>query len=111
MRSYEEFFVWTVTAGWGCGLEHPIQWCIQAWRTPGGTLSPGYYETAQVYIPRMLVEFFDATHMGSRDLAVGNVLEWTYSIYDDDHPCCRFFHGWSDRIQTAIDEHNARMEQ
>jgi len=113
---YHSFFHWITTSGLVCGLSHPIEWCINAVRTPGGTLSPDYYQQAERWVPHALAEFYEAVHC--QPPTVDGILEWVRHHYRiDEQPTPNgsvtpiefrrggFFDRWRHQIQAACEDH------
>jgi len=79
LEGHEKTALWVITAGWLCGLQHPVEWAMQAWRTPGGTMGDDYYEEMKVVLPRLLCEFFEAERQ--QEPTVDLVKEWMEDHY------------------------------
>ena len=58
--TYDSAFRFIVVTGVGCGLDHPYEWALNAWRTPGGSMHPEWYEEFAPHLARFLVEITDA---------------------------------------------------
>jgi len=103
MEDYYKFFHYTVTLGLGCGLDHPVEWIINAHRTPRGTLTPTYYWKVEKYVPRFLVEIFESLFMRSPDSAT-EVLEMCNNHYPEGHLCRGYFNFLKPNIEEYLKE-------
>jgi len=90
MEDYYKFFHSTVLGGIACGLNHPVEWIINAHRTPGGTLTPAYYWKVEKHVPRFLVEIFKSLFLRLPDSA-SEVLEMCDNHYPKGHLCRGYF--------------------
>jgi hypothetical protein len=99
---YFKEFHWIVTVGVGCGLEHPLEWAVQALRTPGGTLSPEYYATMEAVMPRFLVEMYEATY-NEPPLLADDVLAWSDEHFKENDMMRGFFKYLRDDIAAFIE--------
>jgi hypothetical protein len=100
---YYEFFYWTVAAGVTCGLMHPVEWLINAWRTPGCTLPPEHYESCRKHTPRYLCDIFDFLNMRRAENA-NEVLEMCDKHYPEGHMCKGFFERTREELDRYIKE-------
>jgi hypothetical protein len=80
---YYHWFHYIVTSGIGCGLIHPIEWWLNAYRTPGGTLDDGYYQKIVQVAYRYFNDMFSSIHL--KDPDAQSVREWLVSYYQEDH--------------------------
>lgn len=101
--TYNRVFRWIVTSGITCGLDHPIEWAINAWRTPGGTFPDSYYVEMAAYLPRFLVEFFQAQGPGAESATAKDILQWVEAHYPDGR-FDGFFDCLADRITAVLVE-------
>lgn len=99
--TYLEDFHWIVTSGLTCGLDHPIEWAVNAVRTPGGTLSDDYYTRMRESVPRFLTEMYEAIEL-EEAAPWSKVQEWVNHYYQPDHPCQGFFDSWS--VEAVAEE-------
>ena len=102
---YYDFFHSVVFSGICCGLEHPLEWVLNYWRTPGATMSPDYYTQARKLIPRLLVELYEATHMKIPEDATA-VLKWFNAHWEHD-----MFIGIFDSMTEGIAEAIGKAEE
>ena len=101
--AYLRFFHFAVTGGIICGLDHPIEWAINAYRTPGGTLSADYYRDARKHLPRFLCEMYRDLNMREPETA-DEVLAWCDEHYRKDHLCRGFFGFLKEEIDGYLKE-------
>lgn len=94
---YNATFRWIVTSGITCGLDHPIEWAINAWRTPGGTLGDAYYEEMRAHLPRFLVEMYQTQGPGTESATAWDILRWVETHYSDGR-----FNGFFDFLTDEI---------
>lgn len=99
--AYNRVFRWIVTSGITCGLDHPIEWAINAWRTPGGTLSEAYYQEMRAHLPRFLVEMYQTQGPGTESATARDILQWVEGHYSDDR-FNGFFDFLTDEITAAL---------
>jgi hypothetical protein len=88
--AYLRFFHFAVTGGIICGLDHPIEWAINAYRTPGFTPSPDHYRDARKHLPQFLCEMFRNLNMREPESA-DEVLTWCDEHYPEGHLARRYF--------------------
>lgn len=105
-EEYLEDFHWIVTLGIGCGLDHLIEWAVNAWRTPGGSLGLEYYERMRHSIPRFLAELYESCPR-KRPGTLEEVLSWCDEHYEQGHMCRGFFRGvplvWEEAFPKKAD--------
>ena len=89
-NEYLRTFHWIVTSGIVCGLDHPIEWAVNALRTPGATLEEDYYERMYHHLPRFLVEMFEAEHCRESE-SIEELRSWCDNHYPEGHLCRGFF--------------------
>jgi hypothetical protein len=106
-QDYLKAFESIVTMGLVCGLTHPIEWAVNADRTPGGTLTDEYYEAMAKAIPRFLVESFAMLTGMYREGRVtkDDVLDWVDEHYKDNELCRGYFRTpfWESRLESAVE--------
>jgi len=108
-NKYYKFFHSTVLGGIICGIDHPIEWIINAHRTPGGNLTPEYYQEVEKYVPRFLVEIFESLFMRSPDSAT-EVLEMCDNHYPEGHLCRGYFNFLKPDIEKYLRENVKLLE-
>jgi len=120
MEDYYKFFHSTVLGGIACGLNHPVEWIINAHRTPGGTLTPAYYWKVEKHVPRFLVEIFKSLFLRLPDSAsevlemcdlflrlpdsASEVLEMCDNHYPKGHLCRGYFNFLKVDIEEYLKE-------
>ena len=109
---YLQMFHWIVTDGLICDLTHPVEWAINAHRTPGGVLNIEYYEKLDKHLPRYLVERcedFYCEHMESAE----KVLKWCDEHYENgtNKMCLGYFEYLKPKIKEFIDNRRAKRCQ
>jgi len=87
---YLRFFHDVVLTGIACGLDHPIEWIINAHRAPGGSLTQECYQEVEKHTPRFLVEVFENLFMRRPNNAT-EVLEMCDNHYPEGHLCRGYF--------------------
>lgn len=105
MENYYKFFHSIVLNGIMCGLDHPVEWIINAHRTPGGTLPLDYYQKVEKYVPRFLVEIFESLFLRLPTNAT-EVLEMCDNHYSEGHLC----RGYFNFLKTDIEEYLRRIQ-
>jgi len=100
-EDYLKQFHWIVTSGWVCGLSHPIEWMVNALRTPGGTFSSDYYEQMENITARYLCETYEAVEC-SEPKDAKDILTWCDDHYPEGHLCKGFFDRFEKNINTYI---------
>ena len=88
---YFEDFRWIVLAGITCGLDHPIEWAANAWRTPGGTLSSEYYQRMQLSVPRFLIDVYEAQGPSDVPMTPDVVIGWANKHFENNEMFVGFF--------------------
>ena len=83
-EEYYREFHWVVHCGFICGLVHPIEWIVNAHRTPGGTLTPEYYEKMNEITGRYLCEMYEAMN-APMPATLDNVIKWCNDYYPEEH--------------------------
>lgn len=101
---YLVFFHWVVTSGWICGLDHHLEFLVNAHRTPGGTLAKEYYSNIKKHTPRYLVELYEAINCAGPTNAQ-EVMDMCDEYYQKGHWCHRFFLPYKDSIDNYIKSH------
>lgn len=81
-RTYEKTALFIVSSGIACGLDNPIGWAVNAWRTPGGTMDDEYYDEMKRVIPRFLAEFYECVHL--EPPTADKVRAWIEAHYKDN---------------------------
>ena len=100
-KDYYRDAYFIVDCGLSCGLEHPIEWAANAWRTPGGTMSADYYVRMREVIPRFLVEMHKTMEMA--EPATGAVIvAWTQAHWAENEMMQSFFKAWEPLLDSAI---------
>lgn len=98
---YLQFYHWVVSSGIACGLNHPIEWAVNAWRTPGASFDEDYYRNAREFLPRFLCEMYSDENIGFPKSA-DEVLKWCNDHYDKNPMCQDFFEFIRDRIEDEM---------
>jgi len=106
IEEYLEFYHWTVSGGLICGLDHPIEWAVNAIRTPGATFTEDYYKRANKLMPQYLYEMYAAINCGS-PMSAQDVLEWCDDHYKQNKMCQGFF----DYLEKDIQEHISKQRR
>lgn len=101
--AYLRFFHFAVTAGIICGLDHPIEWAINAYRTPGGTLSGDHYRDARKHLPRFLCEMFEDLNQKEPE-GTDEVLAWCDEHYREGHLARGFFGFLRPEVDRYLEE-------
>jgi len=98
---YLPWFRSIVMMGLTCGLEGPVQWAMQAHRTPGGSFLPSYYVEIEKHLPRFLSEMYEARYCAKAKTA-DEVLDWCNEGYEDGEFTMR---GYFEFLREAIAQH------
>lgn len=77
---YLAFYNFIVSSGIVSKLTHPIEWAVNAYRTPGATFSKEYYIKCNKYLPRFLCEICSDYHCARPENA-DEVLQWCDAHY------------------------------
>ena len=104
-NDYLQFFYDTVLTGIICGLEHPIEWIVNADRIPGGTLEGDYYKWIEKHTSRFLYEMYEIYHYEPPKCAK-DVLDWCDDHYKHNTMCQKYFNHLESKIQEYIDKRN-----
>jgi hypothetical protein len=95
---YLFFYHWVVSTGIVCGLEHPLEWALNALRTPGGTLSEEEQAKTRKYLPVFLVEMFEDFYQKNAESSK-EILDWFRGHYKTT-----IFEHYFDSFQDPIDK-------
>jgi hypothetical protein len=90
-----------------CGLEHPLEWAAQAWRTPGATFSDEYYERMRTSIARFLIELDEARGPAPEPATTESIVAWANGHFKDNE----FFQGFFDFLRPNIELHLAEKRR
>ena len=98
---YYKFCYFMMMTGIACGLNHPIEWAVNAHRTPGGILGEEYYRKCEEYLPKFLVDVYDSIFLRPPESA-DDVLKMCDDHYKNNQFCIGYFEFLRDRIDSEI---------
>jgi len=100
-EEYYKFFYGAVLSGIASGLTHPVEWMINTHRVPGGSMTPEYYREVERYVPRALIDIFEALHLELPRNA-NEILEMCDSHYPEGHLCRGYFEFLKQDIERCL---------
>ena len=101
MRDYNEAFRSIVLMGVTSGLRWPLEWAINAHRTPGATMLTSYYEELEGHLPRFLCEMYEAECL-EQTTDANDILEWADHHYVEGHLARGYFGFLRDKIDEYV---------
>lgn len=103
-KKYLTFFYNVVIGGYICGLEHPIEWIVNAHRMAGATLPDEYYTNIEKHVPQFLYEFYEISHLRKAKNS-DEIFKWHNDHYKHNTFVRNYWLFLESQIQEYIDVH------
>lgn len=100
---YLRFFHEVVTMGVICGLQHPIEWAVNASRSCVNVLPEECQRYTDEHMPRFLCEMYQHCTFETATTAE-EIFEWIDSCYEKNTMCKGYFLFLKEEIDKHIEE-------